>query len=248
MTNGFILIGRKILESNIWSKPPLYLKVWMFLLCNAQYQTYKNLERGQLITSIPEIQETCTYYAGYRKEKPSKKQIADILEYLRNPRDGINGRNANDPMIVTAKVTHGMLVTICNFNDYQDAKFYERNNERSDESTTKVARRYRQGTNIKEEDIKRKIPPDLFVEFSFSPELESKINDWLTYKTERKEAYKPTGLKTLLKKIKEKTDQYGDHAIINLIDDCMASNWKGLIWDKLPEKPKSNLQEVKITW
>ena len=71
--NGYILESRKILESEIWNKPPLYFKVWHYLLLNAQHGDYKGLKRGQLITSIPEIQEACSYNVGYRKVKPSKK-------------------------------------------------------------------------------------------------------------------------------------------------------------------------------
>ena len=130
--NGYILISRKIVESEIWSKPPLYLKVWVWLLCKAQFKDYKNLKRGQVKTSVKEIQEACAHYSGYRKEVPTSRQIRTILEWLRNPHGCNNGCNcgSNDGsnMIETAGVTHGVVITICNFNDYQDPKFYGSNN------------------------------------------------------------------------------------------------------------------------
>jgi hypothetical protein len=91
---GYILLARKIIESEIWKKPPLYLKVWVYLLARAQHSKYKNLEKGQLITSIPEIQENCSWYVGCRKVMPSKDQIFQIIEFLRTQRGGNAESNA----------------------------------------------------------------------------------------------------------------------------------------------------------
>ena len=133
--NGYIIESRTILNSEIWKKPPLYFKVWHYLLLKAQHADYKDLKRGQLYTSIGEIREACSYYVGYRKETPSRKEIWSILEWLRNPYEGNAEGNTkgNDErnMIVTTKATHGILVTICNYNVYQDPKFYEGNDERN---------------------------------------------------------------------------------------------------------------------
>lgn len=125
---GYVLLPRIILDSPIMNKPPLYYKVWEYLLLNAQHRDYKGLKRGQLFTSIPRIQEAMSWTSGFRKETPSKKQIFGILEWLRNP----NGGNAEVTMIVTTKVTHGMIVTICHYNDFQDSSAYEGNNEGND--------------------------------------------------------------------------------------------------------------------
>lgn len=149
MNDGYILTSRKLLNSEIWSKPPLYIKVWMYLLLKAQHSDYKGLKRGQLITSIPEIQEACSYYVGYRKVTPSKKEVWGVINFLKNDKNGSDSRNPHEgttkgTMIVTTKVTQGMLVTICNYNDYQDPKNYEGNSE----GTTKELRREEQGNNI----------------------------------------------------------------------------------------------------
>lgn len=143
--NGYILVSRKIVESEIWRKPPLYLKVWIWLLCRAQFQNYNNLERGQVFTSVKEIQEACYHYSGYRKERPTEKQIRTILNWLRNPCGGVNGSNDGSPMVVTTGVTHGIVVTICNFNDYQDPNFYGGNNVRPAEGLTESSRKAQKG-------------------------------------------------------------------------------------------------------
>lgn len=61
----------------------------------------------------------------------------------------------------------------------------------------------------------------------------NKIEEWLKYKEERKEKYKEIGLNNLLKQIDNKIDEYSEDAVINLINECMANNWKGIIFDKL---------------
>lgn len=66
-----------------------------------------------------------------------------------------------------------------------------------------------------------------------SPELAAKVGDWLRYKRERRENYKPMGLKSLLTSVRKQAWQYGDEAVISLIDQSMAANYQGIIWDKL---------------
>lgn len=67
----------------------------------------------------------------------------------------------------------------------------------------------------------------------FTPELTKQLEKWLMYKAERREKYKPTGLKTFLTQVENKSRQYNEQDIINLIDECIANGWKGIIWDKL---------------
>ena len=154
--NGYILESKSILESEIWKKPPLYFKVWHYLLLKAQFSDKGNLKRGQIFTSINEIAEACSYYVGFRKVTPTRKEIWSILEFLRNPDEGDNERNEKGTMVETMKVTHGIVVTICNYNKYQDPKSYEGNDEGYDETPVKERRNGQQGNNIKNEYEKKK--------------------------------------------------------------------------------------------
>lgn len=149
---GYILLSRKIIESEIWEKPPLYMKVWIYILSKVQHKPYKNLDRGQTFISIPEIIEACSYKVGFRVEKPTKKQIFGILEWLRNPYEGVNEGNNGGGMIATTKVTHGMLLEVLNYSFYQDPKNYEGNTEGSMKVTTNEQRRERQGNNNNKND------------------------------------------------------------------------------------------------
>ena len=82
----------------------------------------------------------------------------------------------------------------------------------------------------------------LLPEYAFHDCIESKMREWLKYKMERKESYKEQGLKSLMTQVAKKTAEHGESAICNLIDECMANNWKGIIWDRLKQKPQSGIK------
>lgn len=75
-------------------------------------------------------------------------------------------------------------------------------------------------------------------------ELNNIFLDWLEYKKEKKETYKETGLKSLITQINNQVEIYGEKEIINLITECMANNYKGIIFDKLKKNKKQSNQEV----
>lgn len=77
----------------------------------------------------------------------------------------------------------------------------------------------------------------LLPDYVLSDELQAKIGEWITYKMERKEPYKEQGMKSLLRQIENNAAKYGDFAVCDLIDECMASGWKGIIFDRLKQKP-----------
>ena len=74
--------------------------------------------------------------------------------------------------------------------------------------------------------------PDYNIPFSVS----EKLKEWFTYKTERKEPYKEQGMKSFLRQIENKSAEYGEQAVCDLIDECMSNGWKGIIYDRLEQK------------
>ena len=85
-----------------------------------------------------------------------------------------------------------------------------------------------------EEEKKKDLSVGVQIEKSdFSDEMKLKLKEWVKYKSEKRDSYKPTGFASLLTSIKNKVDKYGESAVINLINDCMANNWRGIIWDKI---------------
>ena len=69
-----------------------------------------------------------------------------------------------------------------------------------------------------------------------SPKLQAAFDDWLAYKRERREDYKPMGLKALETQVLNNAANYGEAAVVELIRECMANGWRGIIWDRLRER------------
>lgn len=85
----------------------------------------------------------------------------------------------------------------------------------------------------KERENDSSIPPTPLSSTGFSPALQSALESWLRYKSEKHQSYKPEGLKALIGEIRNNAARYGEDAVIGLIGKCMSSNWQGIIWDRL---------------
>jgi len=110
---GFILVARKLFLGEIMGKPPLYFKLWVWMLDRANWKDRDKLKRGQFVTTITDMQEAMSYYSGYRKVTPTKDEIR-----------GAYGAFREAAMITTAKTTRGMVVTVVNYDSYQAPENY----------------------------------------------------------------------------------------------------------------------------
>lgn len=76
---------------------------------------------------------------------------------------------------------------------------------------------------------KAKAPEAVMPDISWAgPDLKSAILDWLRYKQERKEAYKPTGLNNLIRQLWTSAAERGEMAVAEDIRYSMANNWAGI--------------------
>ena len=117
---GYMLVAKKIFDSDLMQKPPLYSKLFLWMLNRASFRDTKKLKRGEFETTIAEMQEAMSHFVGYRKETPTVKQIRNIYEGLTK---GLT--------IGTAKGTRGLKVSILNYDYYQNPKSYEWHYERA---------------------------------------------------------------------------------------------------------------------
>jgi hypothetical protein len=83
---------------------------------------------------------------------------------------------------------------------------------------------------------------------NFDDELKTTFETFLKYKIEKKKAYKGnTSVQLLINQISKYVDFYDAKLLNELILVCMANNWDGIIFDKLPKmqeernKHKTNL-------
>lgn len=124
---GYILFARKSLESEFMDKPPLYSKLWQWILLSANHKDgYRGLKRGEFFTSIEDMRDAMSYYIGYRKKSPTVKEIRRAYEWLKE-----------GTMIVITKGTRGMYVSIPNYDFYQNPENYEGHNEGHNENPPK---------------------------------------------------------------------------------------------------------------
>ena len=142
----------------------------------------------------------------------------------------------------------------------QTASKTEANSKQSG-SKTEASDKQEQPASEKEKEKEKEkenecYPPTPFSQiiasYSFSEPLMAKTTAWLKYKSERRESYKEQGLKSLLTQIQKNAAKYGEQAVIDLMEQCMAANWAGIIWDRLMKggtangKPDGNAQSERV--
>ena len=67
-------------------------------------------------------------------------------------------------------------------------------------------------------------------ETAFSDYLKDGIREWLSYKREKGQTYKPKGFKTLLTKITNQLSVESEADIVNDIQECMSRNYAGIFY------------------
>jgi len=110
---GCIYLARKMLDSDLMDQSPLVAKLWLWLLLKANWKDRDKLKRGQLVTTITEMQEAMSHHSGWRKITPTMDQIRSAYGTLR-----LTAR------IATQRTTRGMIVTILNYEYFQDISSY----------------------------------------------------------------------------------------------------------------------------
>lgn len=75
----------------------------------------------------------------------------------------------------------------------------------------------------------------------WSTDLQAAVRDWLSYKKEKRQGYKETGLKSLLSQIRKAADEHGDDAVIDVIHTSMSSNYQGIVFDRLGQRQRKRI-------
>lgn len=76
-------------------------------------------------------------------------------------------------------------------------------------------------------------------ERNFSQSVNDTLKEWLKYKLEKKQGYKPTGFASLLSIVENQVKAHGEKPVIDLINLSMSNNWQGVAWDKLKQSRAS---------
>lgn len=70
-------------------------------------------------------------------------------------------------------------------------------------------------------------------------QVEQAFEEWLTYKKEKRQAYRPTGERNLRQQVKNKLNTLTQEQVIQAIQLSMASNYQGVIWELVTKRPKA---------
>ena len=111
---GYYIKARCIQESEISKAPPHVREIWDWLLMQANHSDSKVCKRGQCIRSYKDIQEGLSWYVGFRKETYKKHHCEKAMKWLKKA-----------DMIATEKTTRGIIITVINYDTYQNPKNYE---------------------------------------------------------------------------------------------------------------------------
>jgi len=121
---GFYLKARRVQETWIAKAPPHVREIWDWILLKANYKDNHVLKRGQLLTTYSDIQDGLSWFIGYRKQTYKKHHCEIAMKAL-----------TREHMITTAKTTRGIIITVLNYDKYQDPKNYECYSEHDNETT-----------------------------------------------------------------------------------------------------------------
>ena len=236
MNAGWVKIHRDIKSHWIYDNPE-HFRAWMDLLLSVNHDSVRtsyggqviDVAAGSMITSVQELTELWGWSSKSRTKRFLDLLVSDgMVELERNSK--------NDP--------RGTVLTIVNWEFYQGMENSKRTVNGTVKEQQENSKRPDTILNIKNDKNDKKednplYPPlknDSISEKQFSPIVESAVRDWLEYKKERRDAYKPTGLKNLLTQIENRCKELTDGQVAFAIAESMARNYKGIIWDLAQQK------------
>lgn len=260
---SYIKIDRKILEWEWWTDINTHrLFFYMLLKANWKDGNFRGvvIPRGSFVSSIAKLSEeanltvdevrTALKHLKSTDEITSKTHgkftvftiknycvYQDIPEHM--PEQAPNC-SQTDPEQVPSK-SHSVPNLFPTIEEYKELKELKELKEGEEGEEGKKV-------NNKEKNSKKKKADNsellecLLPDYPVSEVLADKIREWVAYKKAKKETYVEQGMKSLLKKISVQAQLKGDFAVMDLIDECMANNWKGIIWDKLDTANSGNQQ------
>jgi len=128
INGGYFIKARCIKNSAIYKAPPYVREIWDYLLREAnhadkKYNSYV-IKRGQLFRSYREIRDDLSWKVGYRTERYNENQMKMGMRYL-----------MKQLMITLTKQPRGNIITICNYDFFQNPKNYETTSEATNDAT-----------------------------------------------------------------------------------------------------------------
>ena len=91
--------------------------------------------------------------------------------------------------------------------------------------------RKREDNTLKKNGISKTLKDLHFDEIEKLPDAQkSKVREWLDYKRERSQPYKPVGLKAFLRKFLNLVESVGESEACDRVDQAIANQYQGVVW------------------
>ena len=239
---GFVKLPRSILAED-WARRPQALAVFVRLLLSANREAKDwhgiTIGRGQVVTSLRSLSKSCGLSVSAVRTALDALQRAGLAHLLAHP--GAHPKKGGPAHLAAQGYT---LVTVCNYDSYEGFSDSIRTPQRTPKSEgtahlgaqslaiTKEEKEIidigsQQGNlfpNEKSEKPKQIDLSTIITDKRYLPIVE----DWLSYKRERRESYKSKrGLTLFYNRLFELSKGDPDTAR-RLINTAMANNWAGV--------------------
>lgn len=123
---GYIIVARKILDSPVWHWSPDHQRLWLYLLLKARWDERPGvskgarIQRGQLLKSYREIADECWWIENNAQKRWEPTQVMRMLDRMKEA-----GMISKELVTGEHGTGLGTLITIKNFNAYQDPERYK---------------------------------------------------------------------------------------------------------------------------
>lgn len=88
---------------------------------------------------------------------------------------------------------------------------------------------------------KKELFINILNESNLSENMKLSLNTWLNYKEDRNDLYKSeVGFRKLISIINNQLKEHSEEELIDLIDESIANNYKGITFNKLKYNPRNN--------
>jgi hypothetical protein len=121
--SGYILLSRSLLDNDIWRLSSNDLRLFLYILLNANYSKVKvykygnvTVGHGQVLKSYSHIANECSYTDGRKLVRWQPSHISRMLSRLQ--RDG--------RIRIISKGQCGSLIEVVNYASYQDGRSYRK--------------------------------------------------------------------------------------------------------------------------
>lgn len=154
LNEGATIWARQTVDSEIfYYKPDKWFKIWFYIVNKVNHKDTRLFKRGTNLITYREIREAT---------KATKNQIDKFIRWAKET-----------TMIETRKTTRGMVVTVKNYNTYQDLSNYER--DIRDDTTDDLQTKWRRNGD---DTINKNDKNERMKEYTLSSKNDKKTDDF----------------------------------------------------------------------